>query len=154
MPLPANERTSTPLSGLPRELLTSCLMIGLGGGSLAKFCHHYLPETRITVVEINPHVIAMRRHFQVPDDDAHWRWHVGLDAQASRLLDQLWRDEGLSPDEHRRLLLLMRLDFERLSDQQADVAGKPVYLALAADEDGLLRMKPQNLLFNLPLARQ
>ena len=49
------------------------LMIGLGGGSLAKFCYHYLPETRITVVEINPHVIAMRRHFQVPDDDARFR---------------------------------------------------------------------------------
>ena len=86
-------------------------------------------------------------------DDSRWRWHIGLDAQASRLLDQLWRDEGLTPDEHRRLLLLMRLDFEQLSDQQADVAGKPVYLALAADEEGLLRMKPQNLLFNLPLAR-
>ena len=49
------------------------LMIGLGGGSLAKFCYHYLPETRITVVEINPHVIAMRRHFQVPDDDARFK---------------------------------------------------------------------------------
>ncbi len=87
-------------------------------------------------------------------DDARWRWHIGLDAQASQLLDQLWRDQGLTPDEHRRLLLLMRLDFERLGDQQADVAGKPVYLALAADPDGMLRMKPQNLLFNLPLARQ
>jgi hypothetical protein len=65
----------------------------------------------------------------------------------------LWRDEGLTPDEHRRLLLLMRLDFERLQDQDAEVAGKPVYLALAMDADGALRMKPQNLLFNLPLAR-
>ena len=35
-------------------------MIGLGGGSLAKFCHRYLPRTRIQVVEINPHVIALR----------------------------------------------------------------------------------------------
>jgi spermidine synthase len=49
------------------------LMIGLGGGSLAKFCYHHLPETRITVVDINPHVIAMREHFQVPDDDARFR---------------------------------------------------------------------------------
>jgi hypothetical protein len=86
-------------------------------------------------------------------DDSRWRWHVGLDAQASKLLDKLWRDEGLTPDEHRRLLLLMRLDFERLEDQDAAVAGKPVYLALAMDEEGVLRMKPQNLLFNLPLAR-
>ncbi len=85
-------------------------------------------------------------------DDARWRWHVGLDAQASRLLDQLWREEGLTPDENRRFLLLMRLDFERMADQLPAVAGKPVYLALAVDEEGVLRMKPQNLLFNLPLA--
>ncbi|CAM3679051.1 transferase [Roseateles saccharophilus] len=44
-------------------------MIGLGGGSLAKFCHHYLPDTRIKVVEINPHVIALREQFKVPPDD-------------------------------------------------------------------------------------
>lgn len=48
------------------ELLT---MIGLGGGSLAKFCHRHLPRTRIEVVEINPHVIALRDQFQVPPDD-------------------------------------------------------------------------------------
>jgi hypothetical protein len=84
-------------------------------------------------------------------EDARWRWHVGLDAEASKLLDTLWRDSGLTPDEHRRLLLLMRLDFERLEDQEPQVAGKPVYLALAMDEEGVLRMKPQNLLFNLPL---
>ncbi len=45
----------------------------------------------------------------------------------------------------------MRLDFERLQDQDPRVAAKPVYLAGAADESGVLRMKPQNLLFNLPL---
>jgi len=33
------------------------LMVGLGGGSLAKFCYKHLPDTHITVVEINPHVI-------------------------------------------------------------------------------------------------
>ncbi len=84
-------------------------------------------------------------------DDPRWSWHAGLDAQSSVLLDKLYGGEGLEPDEHRRLLLLMRLDFERLEDQDPDVRGKPVYLALAADEAGVLRMKPQNLLFNLPL---
>ncbi|MDP3651648.1 MAG: fused MFS/spermidine synthase [Rhodoferax sp.] len=48
------------------------LMIGLGGGSLAKFCYHHLPSTRITVVEINPHVIALRQRFQVPEDGARF----------------------------------------------------------------------------------
>jgi spermidine synthase len=46
----------------------SIAMIGLGGGSLAKFCHRYLPRSRIQVVEINPHVIALRDEFHVPPD--------------------------------------------------------------------------------------
>ena len=52
----------------------SILMIGLGGGSLAKYCRRYLPQVRITVVENNPHVIALRDTFQVPPDDE--RFHV------------------------------------------------------------------------------
>ena len=47
-------------------------MIGLGGGSLAKFCHRYLPASRMLVLEINPHVIALRHEFQVPDDDGRF----------------------------------------------------------------------------------
>jgi spermidine synthase len=45
-------------------------MVGLGGGSLVKFCHAQLPASSLTVLEINPHVIALRREFAVPDDDA------------------------------------------------------------------------------------
>ncbi len=48
-------------------------MIGLGGGSLAKFCYRQLPASQMTVLEINPHVIALRREFQVPDDDARFQ---------------------------------------------------------------------------------
>lgn len=48
-------------------------MIGLGGGSLTKFCYRHLPEADITVLEINPHVIALRREFSVPEDDARFR---------------------------------------------------------------------------------
>ena len=44
-------------------------MIGLGGGSLVKFCHRSLPLSKMTVLEINPHVIALRREFLVPNDD-------------------------------------------------------------------------------------
>lgn len=43
-------------------------MVGLGGGSLAKFCHRHLPQAQIQVAEINPHVIALRDEFCVPPD--------------------------------------------------------------------------------------
>jgi spermidine synthase len=48
-------------------------MIGLGGGSLAKFCYRYLPKSIIRVVEINPHVIALRDAFHVPPDNERFR---------------------------------------------------------------------------------
>jgi spermidine synthase len=48
-------------------------MIGLGGGSIAKFCYRYLPASRMTVLEINPHVLALRKAFQVPDDDGRFQ---------------------------------------------------------------------------------
>jgi spermidine synthase len=47
----------------------SVAMIGLGGGSMAKFCWRHLPRARLQVVEINPHVIALRDTFKVPPDD-------------------------------------------------------------------------------------
>ena len=48
-------------------------MIGLGGGSLAKFCHRYLPATDITVVEISAAVIATREVFRVPAESERFR---------------------------------------------------------------------------------
>jgi spermidine synthase len=50
---------------LPRHIA----MIGLGGGSLPKHCYRHLRETSITVIEINPGVIALREHFHVPADN-------------------------------------------------------------------------------------
>lgn len=47
------------------------LMIGLGGGSLAKFIRKQRPQTHITAVEIDPRVIAAARsHFELPGNDA------------------------------------------------------------------------------------
>ena len=64
----------------PRQIA----MIGLGGGSLAKFCHRYLPRAHIQVVEINPHVIALRDQFHVPPDDDRFRVIHGDGAQFVR----------------------------------------------------------------------
>ena len=42
-------------------------MLGLGGGSLAKFVHHRVPDASVTVVENNPQVIAAARSlFSLP----------------------------------------------------------------------------------------
>ncbi|SCK27648.1 spermidine synthase [Variovorax sp. HW608] len=51
----------------------SILAIGLGGGSLPKYCYRHVPAADITVVEINPHVIQMRDTFLVPADDHRFR---------------------------------------------------------------------------------
>lgn len=51
----------------------SILMIGMGGGSMAKYCHKNLPNADLTVVEINPHVIALRDRFQLPRDSARFK---------------------------------------------------------------------------------
>jgi len=44
-------------------------LIGLGGGSLVKFCYHRMPGTHMTAVELDPDVIAFRDTFLVPPDN-------------------------------------------------------------------------------------
>lgn len=81
----------------------SIAMVGLGGGSLAKFCYRYLPKSRMDVVEINPHVIALRDEFCIPRDGSHFRVIAADGAQfvrdASRRYDVLlldgFDDQGL-----------------------------------------------------------
>ncbi|WP_126282658.1 spermidine synthase [Burkholderia stagnalis] len=48
-------------------------MIGLGGGSLAKYCYRHLPGAAIDAVEISAEVIALRDVFRIPADDARFR---------------------------------------------------------------------------------
>ena len=45
-------------------------MIGLGGGSIVKYCLRHLPLDKFTAIEINPQVIAMREQFLIPPDSA------------------------------------------------------------------------------------
>jgi hypothetical protein len=85
--------------------------------------------------------------------DRQWAWHIGLDAEATGILNDLWRGEDIEPGRLQRLVALFRLTFADAAAMRADVAGRPVYLALAMDEGNVVRMKPQNLFLNLPLAR-
>lgn len=49
------------------------LMLGLGGGSLAKYCYAHLPQCQIDVVEIDPYVIGFREQFFIPANDSRFR---------------------------------------------------------------------------------
>ena len=58
--------------------LREVLMLGLGGGSLAKFIYHRLPRARAVAVEINPRVVTVaRQFFQVPPDDERLQVAIG-----------------------------------------------------------------------------
>lgn len=78
-------------------------MIGLGGGSLAKYCVKHLPGAHFTAVEINPSVIALRDKFRIPADNAMFRvLHAnGADyvADPSEKVDVLLLD-GFSEEGH------------------------------------------------------
>ena len=86
-------------------------------------------------------------------EDAAWRWHVGLDAEATQLLNDLYEGLEVPAERQRRLVSLFKLRFKDPQHMRADVQGKPVYLGLAMNAEGLVKLKPQNLLLNLPLVR-
>ncbi|MRW85480.1 methyltransferase domain-containing protein [Pseudoduganella sp. FT26W] len=81
------------------------VMVGLGGGSLAKFCYRYLPHSRITVLELDPAVIALREQFAIPRDNARFRvvqadavdYMPHLAGSADVLLVDGFDAEGLPP---------------------------------------------------------
>ncbi|MGO3130243.1 MAG: fused MFS/spermidine synthase [Alcaligenes sp.] len=51
--------------------------LGLGAGSLTRFCHQHFPKTRIDAVEINPEVVqASRLLFNLPPDDERLNVHT------------------------------------------------------------------------------
>ena len=98
------------------------------------------------------HGIAVRVRTLSRIDEPRWAWHIGLDAASTALLNDLFEGVEVDHGRMRRLLSLFRMDFENACDMRSDIAGRPVYMALSANEDDIVRMKPQNLLVNLPVA--
>lgn len=84
-------------------------------------------------------------------EDRDWTWHVGLDAEATAIANDLYRGKPVAQDRLARILWLGVLEFAEDSRVLPRVAGRPVYLALAMDAGQRLRMKPQNLATGLPL---
>ncbi len=109
-------------------------------GLLAKWVKHFF-GVNVTIAPV-----------ATVSDDA-WRWHVGLDAEATAILNDLYEGNDVDDARQKRLISLFKLDFHDAGDMRTDVAGKPVYLGMAITEDNVLKLKPQNLLLNLPLAQ-
>jgi len=84
-------------------------------------------------------------------DEPRWAWHIGLDAESTAILNELWSGAQVDHGRMQRILALFALTFDDPAAMRTDIAGRTIYLALSASEDGVVRMKPQNLLTNLPL---
>ncbi len=79
------------------------LLLGLGGGSLAKFCYRHLPTAAFTAVEVNDHVLALRDEFCVPADDERFRVIHGDGASyVEHEAAGQGRDSGGRVQSHRR----------------------------------------------------
>lgn len=84
-------------------------------------------------------------------DDPDWRWHIGLDSEATRILNALYEQAPVSIDDMAQIVGLFRMRFADDRTVMERVRGKPVYLGLAMTKAKRVKMKPQNLLANLPL---
>ena len=83
--------------------------------------------------------------------DLQLSWYVGLDAEASRIGKAFWNGEDLDEATRSRVVGLFRLGFLDPSTVLDKAKGEPIYLLLAMTSDGVLRMKPQNLVTGLPI---
>ena len=84
-------------------------------------------------------------------EEPRWAWHVGLDAESTAILNELWAGGEIDAGRMRHVLALFALQFEDPAMMRPDIAGRTVYLGLSADDADIVRMKPQNLLTGLPL---
>jgi len=106
---------------------------------MEKWVRHFLGQS-VSIVPLS----------QIEDDN--WRWHIGLDSDATAILNDLYDATPVSDARLRQILCLFKLTADE--GFIAEMQDRPVYLGLAMDQAGVIRMKPQNLLVNLPLANQ
>ena len=102
--------------------------------------HFHAVETRVTPIR------------EIPDEE--WIWHVGLDAAATAMLNDLYNGGDVDEQRMRNIVGLFRLEFSDPRAALPEIGAAPVFLGLAMTPQSTVRMKPQNLLVNLPLARR
>ena len=114
-----------------------------GAAALARVLERWVAHFHGVEVTIEP----VR---EIPDED--WGWHVGLDAEATAMLNDIYNGAEVDVERMKRIIGLFRMEFKDASAVRAELRGRAVFLGLAMAADATLRMKPQNLLMNLPLA--
>ena len=115
------------------------------------------PDAFARVIELwlahmTGHEVNVQPMARIDDDD--WRWHIGLDRDATALLNRLYEGQTPPLEDLERILGLFQMRFSSEGDVLERVRGHPVYLGLAMSPARRVRMKPQNLLMNLPLFSQ
>jgi Family of unknown function (DUF6352) len=115
-----------------------------GLDALGKVIGHWITHLLAVEVEIEALVEAA---------DVSLIWYVGLDAEATAIGDALWNDDDLDQAARERIIGLYRLTFRNPEVVLDKAKGEPIYLLLAMTEERMLRMKPQNLVTGLPIAR-
>jgi hypothetical protein len=113
-----------------------------GQHGLARAIEHLIRHLLGEVVTIRPVPVI---------EDRDWTWHVGLDAEATAIANDLWHGKKVKQERLARILWLGVLDFADPSRVLPRQAGRPVYLAVAMDVAQKVRIKPQNLITGLPL---
>ena len=84
-------------------------------------------------------------------EEVRWAWHIGLDAESTEILNALWAGDPVEQGRMRNIVALFGMRFAEPAAMRPDIVGRTVYLALSANAEQEVRMKPQNLLINLPL---
>ena len=116
---------------------------GEGAAALARVLERWIAR----LLGVRVAIVPMARI-----EDPRWRWHVGLDVDATAILNALYRGETVDAADQERLVLLFRLEFDPGEAVVEEMRGRPVYLGLACRPDRTLKVKPQNLVTSLPLA--
>lgn len=120
---------------LPHGLILNMHRAQSGLKALARVLEKWVEHFLGTPVQIQPESRV---------DDPSWRWHLGLDAESSPLLNDLYLGHPVAPERLQRLISLFRLRFDDPRQMRADLQGHPVYLGLAMAPNGFLKLKPQN----------
>jgi hypothetical protein len=91
---------------------------------------------------------SVRAVAEIQDKD--WVWFIGLDQEATRIGNQLWKGKDVPEADKARVVALYEMTLGDDARILPIVAGKPIYLILAMGPDRIIHMKPQNLIAGLP----